>query len=73
AEPCLGPVTVAGCGAICPSVGRPCYGCFGPREDANINSLISRFQSIGINRKVCQQLLDKMNTYAFRKLIVEQL
>ena len=33
--PCLGPVTQAGCGAICPAYGRGCYGCFGPRENAN--------------------------------------
>jgi len=30
--PCLGPVTRTGCGAICPSLGRDCYGCFGPSE-----------------------------------------
>jgi len=30
--PCLGPVTRGGCGAICPSMGRDCYGCFGPVE-----------------------------------------
>ena len=30
--PCLGPVTRTGCGAICPGMGRDCYGCFGPAE-----------------------------------------
>ena len=33
--PCLGPVTHAGCGALCPSYNRGCYGCFGPKETAN--------------------------------------
>ena len=32
---CLGPITHAGCGAMCPSYGRGCYGCFGPAEDPN--------------------------------------
>ncbi len=36
---CLGPVTRTGCGAICPAYGRGCYGCFGPREGANAESL----------------------------------
>jgi coenzyme F420-reducing hydrogenase gamma subunit len=38
-EPCLGPVTQTGCGAICPGMARGCYGCFGPRERANVDSL----------------------------------
>jgi sulfhydrogenase subunit delta len=38
-EPCLGPVTQTGCGAICPGMGRGCYACFGPREGANVDSL----------------------------------
>jgi coenzyme F420-reducing hydrogenase gamma subunit len=32
--PCLGPVTHAGCGALCPAYNRGCFGCFGPSESA---------------------------------------
>jgi sulfhydrogenase subunit delta len=37
--PCLGPVTHAGCGAICPAYDRGCYGCYGPKETPNPASL----------------------------------
>jgi sulfhydrogenase subunit delta len=36
---CLGPVTHAGCGALCPSFHRGCYGCFGPAETTNTKGL----------------------------------
>ncbi len=36
---CLGPVTHAGCGAICPAFDRGCYGCYGPKETPNTGSL----------------------------------
>ncbi len=41
--PCLGPATQSGCGALCPAFGRGCYGCFGPREQANAASLARTF------------------------------
>ena len=37
--PCLGPVTHAGCGALCPTYDRGCYGCYGPMETPNTTSL----------------------------------
>ncbi len=37
--PCLGPVTHAGCGALCPSYDRGCYGCYGPMETPNAPAL----------------------------------
>ena len=65
--PCLGPVTRAGCGVLCPSLERPCYGCFGPREGANIDALLNVFRKKGLSPHECSLLLDKMNTYSYRK------
>lgn len=47
--PCLGPVTQAGCGALCPSYARGCYGCFGPAETVNSPSLTSKFKELGVS------------------------
>jgi coenzyme F420-reducing hydrogenase gamma subunit len=49
--PCLGPVTQAGCGAICPAYERGCYGCFGPSEGANTASLAAWYSHLGIDRR----------------------
>ncbi len=46
--PCLGPVTRTGCGALCPAFGRDCYGCYGPAENANTESLGHRFGGLGL-------------------------
>jgi sulfhydrogenase subunit delta len=43
--PCLGPLTRAGCGALCPSYHRGCYGCFGPKETPNTQSLAAWFMA----------------------------
>ena len=46
--PCLGPVTLTGCGAICPSFGRGCYGCYGPSENPATGALGNRFSGLGL-------------------------
>ena len=46
-EPCLGPVTHAGCGALCPGFARGCYGCFGPRVQAHTGPLAGQFLTTG--------------------------
>lgn len=44
---CLGPVTQAGCGVICPAYHRECFGCFGPKEQPNVVSLTDWYQGHG--------------------------
>lgn len=48
--PCLGPVIKEGCGALCPSYGRGCYGCFGPMMDPRPAALLRRFEEIGMEK-----------------------
>jgi coenzyme F420-reducing hydrogenase gamma subunit len=47
-EPCLGPVTHTGCGALCPRFGRACYGCYGPAPGSNTESLAHCFAGLGL-------------------------
>ena len=46
-EPCLGPVTHTGCGALCPTFARGCFGCFGPREQANTRAVADHLLNRG--------------------------
>ncbi len=55
-EPCLGPATQAGCGNLCPRVGRGCYGCFGPKESPNTAALADHLLALGAERRVVRDL-----------------
>jgi sulfhydrogenase subunit delta len=46
--PCLGPVTQAGCDALCPSYHRGCFGCFGPKETPNTDALAGSWLRAGM-------------------------
>lgn len=48
--PCLGPVTHAGCGALCPSYHRGCYGCFGPQDSANPKAMSEELKALGMSK-----------------------
>jgi coenzyme F420-reducing hydrogenase gamma subunit len=67
--PCLGPVTQAGCGAICPAYARGCYGCFGPKETPNTAALSRRWAGLGIRAPDLVRAFRSFNAYAepFRK------
>ncbi len=69
--PCLGPVTQSGCGAICPTYGRGCYGCFGPREQANAASLSRAFLAAGRDAPDVGRLFAGFTAYAepFRTIV----
>ena len=68
-SPCLGPVTQAGCDALCPSYHRGCFGCYGPKENPNPPALSERFTAMGWNHQEIVRVFRNFNAYAepFRK------
>jgi coenzyme F420-reducing hydrogenase gamma subunit len=63
--PCLGPITRAGCNALCPSFHRGCYGCFGPMESPNVPALRAQLAAIGLAGDGIDRLLVSFNGSAF--------
>jgi sulfhydrogenase subunit delta len=72
--PCLGPVTRAGCGAICPAHDRGCFGCFGPTDAANTSSLAAELRAQGLQPVDASRLFRTFNAGApaFREESIEQ-
>ena len=62
--PCLGPVTQAGCGAICPSFHRGCYGCFGPQDTPNAASLSGQLIQLGMDPPTLKRFYRTFNANA---------
>jgi sulfhydrogenase subunit delta len=62
--PCLGPVTHAGCGALCPTYDRGCYGCFGPKETPNTASLAGWWSGMGVPERELLHVFRGFNAYA---------
>jgi coenzyme F420-reducing hydrogenase gamma subunit len=62
--PCLGPVTHAGCGALCPSYDRGCYGCFGPMETPNTVSLTRQLKVLGMDERGVGRVFRTFNAAA---------
>jgi coenzyme F420-reducing hydrogenase gamma subunit len=65
--PCLGPVTHAGCGALCPSYNRGCYGCFGPMETPNTFALTRELRVLGMDERGIDRAFRTFNVNAFEQ------
>ncbi len=67
--PCLGPVTQAGCGNLCPSSNRGCFGCFGPMEMPNTDALSRQMAKLGMDEAAIRDFYRSFNANAdaFRK------
>ena len=62
--PCLGPVTHAGCGALCPTFNRGCYGCFGPSETPDMAAMATALRATGMVDADIERLFRTFNAWS---------
>ncbi len=62
--PCLGPVTMGGCNALCPAYNRGCYGCFGPMETPNTGALAEQLVHLGMTDRSIELSFRSYNGWA---------
>jgi coenzyme F420-reducing hydrogenase gamma subunit len=66
---CMGVVTSTGCGALCPSFDRGCYGCFGPSADPSLKAFANLCRELGLAEEEIHRKLRYIvnNAKAFRE------
>lgn len=62
--PCLGPVTHAGCSALCPSFDRGCFGCFGPADTTNTAALTDHLRQLSVAEEDISRLFHTFNAWS---------
>lgn len=70
--PCLGPVTMAGCGALCPAYRRGCYGCYGPVENPGFQALAEGYHRLGLSEESLRGAL-RVSFNGYNKIMREWL
>ncbi|MGC8983325.1 MAG: Ni/Fe hydrogenase subunit delta [Desulfurococcaceae archaeon] len=69
---CLGPLTISGCGAICPSRGRGCYGCYGLKffdlSKKSVEAFLSRLAELGFDAESAEFLVKAFSSREYSKL-----
>ncbi|MBI5102260.1 MAG: NADH:ubiquinone oxidoreductase [Nitrospirae bacterium] len=59
-EPCLGPITRAGCNSCCPNGRAGCWGCRGPAEDGNLAQMTVIMERYGFSKET---IIDRLECF----------